>query len=417
MNTSSYRPWVCAHLGVNLFLVLLNLWVAVPRPVLLDAMGYYSWVQSILTDGDVDLGNQLAGNPHHPLIQFNGRAVHNNKYSIGWSLVALPFMAAGQAVVVSSNALSGASMPLDGLAPIVVRAAWLGVGLFGTLGLLAAHETVRRIVDAPLAFWSVVLAWAGTSAVAYTWKVPSMSHVVSLGSVAMCYWMAVLCAERPSWKYRFLMGLAGGLAVATRLVNLHLLLPALILAGRKGGWRSVVPGLAGFAIPVGMQIAVWKLAYGVFYFDGYALSGEGFSPNAYHTLKVLFSSRHGLFFWHPVTVLSVAGLALAIAARAPRRNVAAGVLAALMLQCLLYGSWSFWSLGWSYGARWTTDCMVLWAIGIALFLDDARARRWRGAAYVVCAACVAVSVLLILGQLLNRVPPDEPLRIGAYELF
>lgn len=39
MGTSSYRPWICTHLGVNLFLVLLNLWVAVPRPVLLDAMG------------------------------------------------------------------------------------------------------------------------------------------------------------------------------------------------------------------------------------------------------------------------------------------------------------------------------------------------------------------------------------------
>jgi hypothetical protein len=417
MGASSYRPWICAHLGVNLLLVLLNLWVAVPRPVLLDAMGYYAWAQSILADGDVDLGNQLAGNPFHPLVEIDGRSVHNNKYSIGWTLVALPFMAAGQAAVVAVNALSGASLPLDGLAPIVVRAAWLGVGLFGTLGLFAAHETVRRIVDAPVAFWSVLLAWAGTSAVAYTWKVPSMSHVVSLGAVAICYWMAVLCAERPSRKYRFLMGLAGGLAVATRIVNLPLLLPALMLAGRTGGWRSVVPGLAGFAIPVGLQIAVWKLAYGVFYFDGYAVGGFGFSPSAYNTLKVLFSSRHGLFFWHPVTVLSVAGLALTVIAGKPRRSVAAGVLAALVLQVAVYGSWSLWSLGWSHGARWTTDCLVLWAMGIAWFLDDARSRRWRGVAYVACAACVAVTVLLILGQFLNRVPPDEPLRIGAYELF
>src|SRR4051794_7627749 len=83
----SYRRWACAHLGGHPFLVLLNLWVAVPRPHDFDPMCYYAWAQSVLADGDIDPGNQLAGNPNYPVIQFNGRPVVNDKCGIGWSLV------------------------------------------------------------------------------------------------------------------------------------------------------------------------------------------------------------------------------------------------------------------------------------------------------------------------------------------
>jgi hypothetical protein len=98
MGGWSYRRWTLAHLGGHLFLVLLNLWIAVPRPHAFDPMCYYAWAQSVVADGDIDLGNQLAGNPNYPVIQFNGRPIVNDKCGIGWSLVALPFMAAGQAV-------------------------------------------------------------------------------------------------------------------------------------------------------------------------------------------------------------------------------------------------------------------------------------------------------------------------------
>jgi hypothetical protein len=416
-GTGWYRRWTCAHLGGSLFLVFLNLWVAVPRPGTEDPMGYYAWAESVMDDGDIDPSNQLAGNSNSAVIQVNGRPVRNNRYGIGWTLVALPFMAAGRAAGVTVNAAAGTRLAHDGRSALVVRMAWLGIGLFATLGLLAAHEVTRRVFDPPVAFWSVLLAWAGTSAFVYTWKAPALSHPVSLASIAISYWMAVLCAERPSWKYPFLMGLAGGLAVATRLVDLPLLLPALLLVGGNRAWMRVLLAAAGFAIPVGIQVAVWKTVYGVFYFNGYAANGEGFSPSVYYTLKVLFSSRHGLFFWHPVTLLCVAGLTMAIVHRARWRGLAAAILAVLAFQSLLYGSWSSWSLGWSYGARWAADGLILWALGLGAFLHYARSWPLHGAVYVLCAVFVAVSVLLIAGQILLVVPPDAPLHIGAFELF
>src|SRR5207244_8767172 len=99
---------------------------------------------------------------------------------------------------VSVNAMAGTNLAVGGRSPLVVRMAWLGIGLFATLGLLAAHQVTRRMFHAPVAFWSVLLAWAGTSAFVYTWKAPALSHPVSFASIAICYWMAVLCAVRSS---------------------------------------------------------------------------------------------------------------------------------------------------------------------------------------------------------------------------
>jgi hypothetical protein len=117
-----------------------------------------------------------------------------------------------------------------------------------------------------------------------------------------------------------------------------------------------------------------------------------------------------------VTLLSLAGLVMAIARRAPWRTMAAAVLAALVLQPLLYGSWNQWSLGWSYGARWAADCLMLWVWGrqFSALLAALEVSR-RGVCR--CAVFVAVSVLLIVGQILLRVPQDGPLHIGAFELF
>src|SRR6266536_1536199 len=107
MGTWWYRRWTGAHLGGSLLLVFLNLWVAVPRPGSEDPMGYYAWAESMMDDGDIDPSNQLAGNSNSAVIQVNGRPVRNDRYGIGWTLVALPFMAAGRASGVTINAAAG----------------------------------------------------------------------------------------------------------------------------------------------------------------------------------------------------------------------------------------------------------------------------------------------------------------------
>jgi hypothetical protein len=67
-------------------------------------MGYYAWAESLIDDGDVDPSNQLAGNSNSRVLHVNGRPVANDRYGIGCTLVALPFMAAGRAAGVMVNA-------------------------------------------------------------------------------------------------------------------------------------------------------------------------------------------------------------------------------------------------------------------------------------------------------------------------
>src|SRR5207244_6685247 len=100
-----------------------------------------------------------------------------------------------------------------------------------------------------------------------------------------------------------------------------------------------------------LQSLSWYVLYGRWFFNGYA--GEGFAFNFGNQLRLVLSSRHGLFFWHPITLVSLSGFFFAICRRGiPKlsrafQGLCAGTLVGVIL---LYGAWSTWSMGWSFGA-------------------------------------------------------------------
>jgi len=84
-----------------------------------------------------------------------------------------------------------------------------------------------------------------------------------------------------------------------------------------------------------------------------------------------------VFAVHPLTILVTAGLVWMVV-MSPRRRAACLLLFSIVLTIYLYSCWSTWHLGFSYGARWSSDLLVIWSIGLALLIKKTSPRKpWR----------------------------------------
>jgi hypothetical protein len=259
-----------------------------------------------------------------------------------------------------------------------------------------------------------------------------MSHGLSLAFIALTYWSSLRAAES-DYKRRYLVcfGACAGLVVCCRILNGVLILPAALLlfsrwasdAGRDQlrHLNAAVDGrrilriaffsFLGFAPMVFLQMDVWRSLYGHWVFDAYSAGGEGFAVSFGNLARFLLSSNHGLFFIHPITLISFFGLVYywGKSSRWPwSRAFVAACLASLAATIVLYGFWHDWALGDSYGARWAADPFVLWVLGVAIVVESRKnSLLLRGALILL----ILPSCVLILGEMANRIPLVGRLRV------
>jgi hypothetical protein len=406
--------------AVIIALQIVNLAGTAPEPNPADGRGYMAWGQALLGYGHWDPTPVLAGAYYFPVCDINGRRAAMDKYPIGWSLAVLPTAAAGQLLTRATNRLGLTHYPLDGHSPLLTRGAWIGVYLWIDAGIVCAYLAVSKMTTSAIAQWAIPLIWLGTSALAYTWRWPYMSHGLSLAMLSMIL-LAVLNLRKqacPRFGMTCLLGLLAGLAICVRPLNIVYLVPigAIFhtgdnIAGLGRSVRIACYGGLGMIGPLFLQAWVWKSVYGAWYFNGYAYSGEHFAVNGHGLMRFLFSSYHGLFFLHPITALCLLGLIIAV----PQTTLLAGtrVMAGLLLiafavTIVLYGSWSDWDLGEGFGARWVCDPFVFWALGLGFLLS--RTRKSKG---VLTAAILMgiYSVIIVGGQTANLVSRGGELHV------
>jgi hypothetical protein len=415
-------PWArvaAAQVVAMLFLQAVNLAVAVPRPNGADPSGYYAWAQSWLEDGDSDPGNQLTVGMMFPVIEINGRSTIVDRYPIGWSAAVFPFMALARELV-GTRRDGGTHAGLD---PLVVRMAWIGVYLWALLGVLAAYDSLRRLLGLRAAVLGTVAAWLGTSAFAYTWKSPGMAHSITLATISLSFWCAVRTrGSRHPQAWALLWGLFASLTVCARVIDGLILVPSFLLLllslespdeeqSPPQAWlkqrilTSSVCALAGFLPLTFFQMSIWHALYDQWFFNGYSATGYRFSPNLQHLALSLFSPNKGLVLWHPMVLLALGGLGLAAISKMRDRSIqlpSAVSIAIVLVMIALYGSWSAWNLGDGYGARWTADLFWIWAFGLALLF--ARTERTLSPAVITAVLFALVSTGLIGAQIIGRIP-------------
>ena len=390
----------------QLLCVVLTVAVFRSRPhsvIASDGKSYYVWLRSMALDHDIDFRNdyRLIYPPDPLPIEADRRTpagLAPNKYPVGVALTEIPGFLVGQVVAaVTGSGTDGVSGPYQ-----VSVALWLQLVCIASL-LALWRGMIHLGADPAIAALTVASALLCTNLIQYVVR-PSMPHGPGLAALSFAFYFATRDRARHSIATCALVGLLLGLAVIIRAPNVVMLLffaPLLLDRVR----RSVASGAAiagGIGFMLAIQLALTSALWGKLTFSGYA--DEGFTSGLTGVVNTLFSSRHGLFVYHPWYLLAIVVCALATRDRS-LRPIAATSLAAFGLLAVINGTWWCWWFGDSFGNRAFIESLLPLAVVAALWLSRQRLVLLRSALGVV--ACLALAnAVLWTGYVLRRFPPD-----------
>lgn len=344
---------------VALSALLVPLWVDHARVLQSDGVMYYTYLRSLLFDGDLRFANDFA---------LMGWDDLPNVLPIGAPLLWSPFVVLVH-VLRQAARLFGASAP-TGVEPLYQAAACLATVAYGTAGLLLLPGALRRWVLPAAAFWATVLCWVGSPLRFYLGVLPGLAHGVEFFAAVLVLraWLAL--RDRLDARRAALAGAACGLVFLARSQDgLLLLLPAVeigrrLLRGGEGRRAALGAGaaLAGaFALVALPQLLVWQLTFDdALLIPHEQIHGEQFLLAEPQLAGTLVSPRGGVFVNYPVLLLAVAGL-VALALRDPA--YVAAVVPVLLAGWYVNSSVFDW-----YQVRRFTGVVPLVAPGLALVL-------------------------------------------------
>lgn len=375
-----------------------------------DGMGHYAPLRSLLFDGDWDYANEYAlfdeatAGAYRfgdiPIEAETGRP--GGRYGVGCALLWAPFALAARMLAPSGGAFD------SGLEPRYAWAIGLASAFYAGLGLCLLLAFCRRHWGAEAGWIAVAAALCLSPLAFYAFFHTAMSHACSFFAAMALLFLWDSTRRRPCWGRFAAWGAAAGLTAMVRPQDAALavalgLVETLALARLwiRGKRRLARRRLAGAALAAGCavlafapQMLEWKFVYGSFF------SG----PAAYmrydldllkpvHGLKALFSSNHGLLFWHPAWALAAVGLAAAVCKNAPRggRWPALAALAMLLAVWHVVACWPVWHAGASFGNRFFLSALAALGAGWAALHALAGTRRGRATLWI----------LLVLGGIWN----------------
>jgi hypothetical protein len=286
-----------------------------------------------------------------------------------------------------------------------------GDGLAGLLwavaGLFVLRRVLRRHFSDPITAATLLTILFGTSLYHYATYDSSFSHVYSFFLFAAFLDLTERWYAGPRNSTSVLLGVISGLIVLTRHTNVLFLVffPLYGVVNMEAvrarvaflrGHARFIGTIAGVgALVVAPQLAIYYQATGSPFISSYG--NLGFYFTSPRLLGVLFSVQKGLFFWTPLLLLAVAGLAGLAHSRHSARAFALPAAIFLVLNTYLIASWWDWQFGASFGHRAFVDALPIFAVGLAAFYQWATVtvQRRRVVACVVVAA-VALNVFQML---------------------
>lgn len=373
-----------------------------------DGRGYYVYLPSLVVDGDLDFSNQIR---EHYQVGFRPLGSRDeetglvwNKFPIGVALSLLPAFLVAHVLSLGAFWVSGSPLVAPhgysllyqclGFAAILAYA-------FGTFAIVDRWLTERFRVEGPAVALASTAFWVGTHYAFYSFYNAFMCHLASAFWVAASVDLVLTLRDRleeERWPGRRLAALAFALsmAVTCRPSNLFvapLLVWLLIAAARRGRLGALlralpltVPALA----PLGLQVLTWHALTGHNLVDPYR--HEGFTRWANPCLvQTLFSSRHGLFWWSPLLLLSAWGVARRLRAAGGGDGFLPAWLGSFAILWYANSSWYAWWFGESFGARAFLELAPLFVMGLAFAYEDARRRGPRASSLAASASLVAIA--------------------------
>ncbi|MBN1483772.1 MAG: glycosyltransferase family 39 protein [Chloroflexia bacterium] len=382
---------------VALFILFLfSLLLLTPRLYAVDSVEYFSYLPSLLFDGDLDFTDEYSYfMQQNPQAGIEGvlykRDPHTglplNVAPVGTALLWSPAYLLAHGVVLISKAL-GAPLQADGLSrPYILSVCYASVFYAGA-GLWLSYRLCRQYFSALASALAVALVFMATPVIFYSHVNPPWSHSVSLFCVALfvTVWHNSR-GDRRQAQY-LLLGLLGGLMYLVREQDgLFLLIPALealldygrIIVERG---RELWPAFRRrfgrhLLLLLGLLLGIWPqfLAYRVLNgrFGPNVTVGYKFDWSSPHFFRVLFSPQYGLLVWSPLLLLALLGLALLWR----RDRLLSGALTlAFLAQVYIAGTFLTWQSPGSFGQRRFINCAVIFCLGLAALLAWLRKKGW-----------------------------------------
>jgi hypothetical protein len=364
-----------------------------------DGFFYFAFLRSIVNDRDVNLANDygLIGIGGEAIMTPTSTGYAQTAWSVGPAIAWMPFYAVGD---LGAHYLAGrgVKVAVDGSSYPYRQAICIAGLFYGLLGFWFCYRLAARYVSEDIAFLSTAGLALGSFMLWYVVNEPTMSHATSMCAVsAFIYAWTVTRGRRAFWQWAAL-GLLGGLMLAIRWQNLvFMAFPAwevvsALAAGPGARERrtaltgGAIFGVCAFAafLP---QLAAWNAIYGS------PIAVSPLSPkmlwSSPDVVRMLWSSRNGLFSTSPVTYLAALGL-VAFAYRS--RAFGPLALAVFALAVYVNASVEDWWGGAAHGARRFDGTVPLLVVGLAAAVDGLR--RW--VARRPLAAVTALLGLLVL---------------------
>ncbi len=343
-----------------------------------------------------------------------------SKYGIGQSLVAIPFYASASwfesfelpetsdrfgnlrhghqvfATGLTNAATAGAAVALTfllalevGFSPLVALAVALCLGI----GTLLPHYA-STFLSEPLSALCLAVAVLGL--------LKAAAWIPAKGSRSGHLWLAI-------------SGFAAGLAVATKVAHVVIVLPILVWASVLGWSRNRLRGLAGSTLGWSSCLLLWlgvvaiynRFRFGSMLETGYGSEAGDFSAELAVGLGgLLVSPEKGILWYCPMLLLAVAG---GMAFWRRNRVCALVILAASLVWLLLISRFHQWYGGGCWGPRFLVPLLPLWILPVGEIL--ARWRRgsgWKAVVVLVVAFSFITSMTPLLVPFDQVGDPREP---------
>lgn len=376
-----------------------------------DGFYYYAFTRSMWFDRDLDLTNDYAllgiDDPQHQfLLQPTVTGYAQSAWAIGPALAWAPFVGAGHiaAVVLERR---GADIKTDGTSFPYRQAVCLAGLFYGLLGLVWSYRLARLVVPPHPALLAAAAIGGGTFLLWYLVREPTMSHSVSMASVAGFTLAWLTHRHAPSWTRWLLLGLAGGVMVIMRWQNaVVLIVPALLVVSTPARAAAFAAGVCIGAFP---QMWTWHALYGAW------ITQPPVSPRLLwweaQWLDVLWSSRSGLFATSPAAYAGAIGLVALW-----RRHRVLALMGGLTLVLMTWtnGAVEDWWAGASYGGRRFDSLIPFLVCGLAALAVSTT--EWVRRKPAITAAAVLAG-LVVWNLSLMAVARSGAYRIGQIVSF
>lgn len=344
---------------------------------------------SILREGNLDLNEFTWDRTWEGRLPYYLLGTGKHLYSM--SAIATPVIVT-PLYIVPAWLLAHYDIPYDDVRArvLIVVMERLSAAILTALSALFVFLTLDRLVSRNWAIAVTLVYGLGTSA----WSISSQAlwpHALAALTLSVLSWVFLAPGGRPlSAALAALAGLAAALAVANRP-------PMIVFAALAAFsiWRNNRARLVAFAVAPALGGAA-LLTYNLSVFNavagGYQQLNQFSSTVLEGVAGLLVSPNRGLLIYTPVMIFAFWGAVRVWRERAPEwmRLLVVG----LGLHVLIYGAFTEWWAGYTFGPRYLCDVLPALALLLVYGLVPLWRRPvWRAVAVVLIAYGVAVQAI------------------------